>query len=55
MEWGELRVLYAQMRREALAATRSARAIKRSRAESVRDDPAVVGHPAFIEARRRSG
>ena len=55
MEWGELRVLYAQKRREALAATRSARAIKTSRAELVRDGPAVVEHPDLIEALRRSG
>ena len=31
MEWGELRILHAQKRREALAVTRSARAITNSR------------------------
>jgi hypothetical protein len=31
MEWGELRILYTQRRREALAATYAARAIRNSR------------------------
>jgi hypothetical protein len=36
MEWGELRVLYAQKQREALAVTRSARAVKSTRESRAR-------------------